>query len=60
MRDAMLLAVALGVPLAFALQGYGNHGLWIALLGFMLMRSLILGGYAWRLSARQAWMTAHR
>lgn len=60
MRDAMLLAVALSVPLAFALKGYGNHGLWIALLSFMLLRSLILGGYAWRLTYRHGWMTASR
>jgi MATE family multidrug resistance protein len=60
MRDAMLLAVALSVPLAFALKGYGNHGLWIALLSFMLLRSLILGGYAWRLTFKHGWMTASR
>lgn len=63
MRDAMLLAVGLSVPLAFALQGYGNHGLWIALLAFMLLRSLILGAYAWRLTYTRSWMsgadTAH-
>ena len=57
MRDAMLLAVGLSVPLAFALQGLGNHGLWIALLTFMLLRSLILGGYAWRLTHARAWLT---
>ena len=56
MRDAMLLAVGLSVPLAWLLKGYGNHGLWIALLSFMLLRSLILGGYAWRLSAARSWM----
>ena len=56
MRVAMLLAVGLSVPLAWLLKGYGNHGLWIALLSFMLLRSLILGGYAWRLSAARSWM----
>ena len=56
MRDAMLLAVGLCVPLAWALKGYGNHGLWIALLTFMLVRSLILGAYAWRLTWRHGWM----
>ncbi len=57
MRDGMLLAVGLSVPLAWLLKGYGNHGLWIALLCFMLLRSLILGGYAWRLTAARRWMT---
>ena len=56
MRDAMLLAVGLCVPLAWAIKGYGNHGLWIALLTFMLVRSLILGGFAWRLTWKQGWI----
>lgn len=34
MRDAMLISVGLCVPLAWVIKGYGNHGLWIALLTF--------------------------
>jgi MATE family multidrug resistance protein len=56
MRDAMLLAVALSLPLAWLLQDLGNHGLWLALLAFMLLRSLILGGFAWRLSRAGVWL----
>ncbi|MBX9753803.1 MAG: MATE family efflux transporter [Pseudomonadaceae bacterium] len=58
MRDAMLLAVGLSLPLAWALQGYGNHGLWLALLAFMLLRSLTLAGFAWRLTRAGAWLAA--
>lgn len=55
MRDAMLIALALALPLGWALQGLGNHGLWLAFLAFMALRSLVLGGYAWQLSRRDLW-----
>src|SRR5690606_13430916 len=35
MRDAMLIALALALPLAWWLQSLGNHGLWLAFLAFM-------------------------
>ncbi|MDV7213416.1 MATE family efflux transporter, partial [Azotobacter beijerinckii] len=49
MRDAMLLAVALALPLAWLLQGFGNHGLWLAFLAFMALRALVMGLFARRL-----------
>ena len=55
MRDAMLLALALALPLAWALQPLGNHGLWLAFLAFMGLRSLCLGGYAYRLTRLDQW-----
>ncbi|WP_439886416.1 MATE family efflux transporter [Pseudomonas sp. MBLB4123] len=55
MRDAMLLALLPGLALGWALQPLGNHGLWLAFLAFMLLRSLSLGGYAYRLSRDDAW-----
>jgi MATE family multidrug resistance protein len=58
MRDAMLLAVALALPLAWALQSLGNHGLWLAFLGFMLLRGLLLGAQGWRLARADAWVAA--
>ncbi|MCY1408263.1 hypothetical protein D9M71_235820 [compost metagenome] len=51
----MLLASACALPLGLALQPLGNHGLWLAFLGFMLLRGLILAGYAWRLTRLDAW-----
>jgi MATE family multidrug resistance protein len=56
MRDAMLLAVGLSLPLAWLLKDLGNHGLWLALLAFMLLRSLTLAGFAWRLTRAKAWL----
>ncbi|MOA38489.1 DNA-damage-inducible protein F [compost metagenome] len=60
MRDAMLLAFALCLPLAWWLQELGNAGLWLAFLTFMLMRSLILGAWAWRIARRGGWISADR
>ncbi|MNL32440.1 DNA-damage-inducible SOS response protein [compost metagenome] len=55
MRNGMLLTVALLVPFAWALQGLGNHGLWLTFLLFMLLRSLTLGAIAWRLRRNDGW-----
>lgn len=55
MRNAMLLSVVLSLPLAALLQPLGNHGLWLAFLCFMLLRSLSLGTLAWRLQRDDAW-----
>ncbi len=59
MRDAMLAALGLSLPLAWLLQGYGNHGLWLTLLSFMLLRSLCLAILAWRLHRQNAWLVPH-
>jgi MATE family multidrug resistance protein len=58
MRNAMLLAVALSLPLGSALQGLGNHGLWLAFLAFMLVRGICLGSIALRLQQRRQWFAA--
>ncbi|MNZ74949.1 DNA-damage-inducible protein F [compost metagenome] len=58
MRDAMLVAFALGLPLAWLLQGFGNAGLWLAFLAFMALRSLILAASAWRIERRGGWIPA--
>ncbi|PKM02794.1 MAG: MATE family efflux transporter, partial [Gammaproteobacteria bacterium HGW-Gammaproteobacteria-5] len=57
MRNSMLLAVALTLPLGWLLQGLGNHGLWLAFLAFMLMRGVCLGVLAQRLQRSGAWFT---
>ncbi|MDH4611759.1 MATE family efflux transporter [Pseudomonas sp. BN102] len=57
MRNAMLVAVALSLPLGWGLQFLGNHGLWLAFLAFMLLRGISLGSLAWRLNERDAWFT---
>ncbi|MFC5696965.1 MATE family efflux transporter [Pseudomonas sp. GCM10022186] len=58
MRDAMLVAVILSLPLGWGLQFLGNHGLWLAFLAFMAIRGLSLGCLAWRLQRRDAWFAA--
>ena len=60
MRDAMLVSVALGLVFGALLQDLGNHGLWLALLCFMLMRGLSLAILGWRLQRQDAWLaTSH-
>ena len=56
MRNGMLLTVLLTLPFAWALQGLGNHGLWITFLLFMALRSLTLWAIAWRLNQRDQWL----
>lgn len=55
MRDAMLIALLLSLPLGWLLQGLGNHGLWLAFLCFMMVRSISLAVYAYHLSRRALW-----
>jgi MATE family multidrug resistance protein len=55
MRNGMLLSLLLGLPCAWALQGLGNHGLWLSFLLFMLLRSLTLAAFAWNLGKHDSW-----
>jgi MATE family multidrug resistance protein len=59
MRNAMLLALLLSLPLAWWLQPLGNHGLWLALLTFMALRGACLGGYAYHLTRLDLWFNPH-
>lgn len=56
MRNAMLLSVVLALPLAWMASGLGNHGLWLAFLGFMGLRAVTLGWMGWRLQQRRGWI----
>ncbi|HWU77211.1 MAG TPA: MATE family efflux transporter [Rhodanobacter sp.] len=56
MRDTMLLAGAIFTLLAFGLHGWGNHGLWLALLGFMLARAVAMAWVARRIARRGGWV----
>ncbi|MDO7912800.1 MATE family efflux transporter [Pseudomonas sp. 22-AL-CL-001] len=56
MRNAMVFSVLLMGPVAWGLSGLGNHGLWLAFLGFMAVRALSLGWLGWRLARRGAWV----
>ncbi|KRP58290.1 MATE family efflux transporter [Pseudomonas trivialis] len=56
MRNGMLLTVLILLPIAWLLQGCGNHGLWISFLLFMAVRSLTLWAIAWRLNRQGRWL----
>ena len=55
MRNAMVISVIIALPVAWALHQYGNHGLWISFLLFMVLRSVTLGAYAWRMQRKDEW-----
>ena len=57
MRNAMLISVVIALPVAWALHGHGNHGLWISFLLFMVLRSVVLGLYAWRMQRKDQWFS---
>ncbi|QDD91539.1 MATE family efflux transporter [Pseudomonas oryzihabitans] len=57
MRNAMLLALLMALPLGWLLRGLGNHGLWLAFLTFMALRGLISAALAWRLAEREGWLS---
>lgn len=55
MRNAMLTAVAVSLPMGWLLQDLGNHGLWLAFLTFMLLRGVCLGLIARKLQRERKW-----
>uniref|UniRef100_UPI0030D977DE MATE family efflux transporter n=2 Tax=Pseudomonas sp. EL_65y_Pfl2_R95 TaxID=3088698 RepID=UPI0030D977DE len=55
MRNAMLVAVAISLPVGWLLQGFGNHGLWIAFLCFMAIRGISLSAYAYHMNQHNRW-----
>ncbi|TKB47625.1 MATE family efflux transporter [Ferrimonas sediminicola] len=56
MRNAMLVSALGFFALWWGFHGLGNHGLWLALCGFMLLRGLTLGWhYLVRLNPQAHW-----
>lgn len=56
MRDSMLVGAVCFALLAWLLRPLGNHGLWLALLGFMIVRAGAMGFLAYRISRRGLWI----
>ncbi|HEU4670887.1 MAG TPA: MATE family efflux transporter [Dyella sp.] len=56
MRDTMLLAGAAFLALATVLHPLGNHGLWLAFLGFMAVRAGAMAWMARRIAHRDGWV----
>ncbi len=56
MQDTMLLAAfGLFLPLWYFSQPLGNHGLWLAYLSFLVIRSLLMGGMFIHYSRQSLW-----
>ncbi|AND69479.1 hypothetical protein ATSB10_20250 [Dyella thiooxydans] len=60
MRDTMLFAGAAFLALATALHPLGNHGLWLAFLGFMAVRAGAMAWIARRIAHRGGWVAQAR
>jgi multidrug resistance protein, MATE family len=58
MRNTMLSAAAVFVVFAVLLRPMGNHGLWLAFLGFMLVRGAAMAWVARRIARRDGWLVA--
>lgn len=62
MRDSMLIAGLAFALLAIGLHAWGNHGLWLAFLGFMLVRAVAMAWSARGIAIHGGWVstTGHR
>lgn len=58
MRDSMLVAGTAFALLAIGLRPWGNHGLWLALLGFMLVRAVAMALTARNIARHDGWIAA--
>ncbi|MEP7185639.1 MAG: MATE family efflux transporter [Rhodanobacter sp.] len=56
MRNTMLLAGIVFALLVAGLHPWGNHGLWLAFIGFMLVRAATMAWTARSITRRNEWM----
>lgn len=56
MRNAMILAFLIALPIGVVLLPFGNDGLWLAFLLFMLLRGVIMILMAIRIQKQDAWI----
>lgn len=56
MRNAMLLAFAIAIPIGIILLPLKNNGLWLTFLLFMLLRGIIMFYMAIRIEKRNGWI----
>ena len=59
MRNGMVLSTLIYLLLWYMTTGLGNHGLWLALMGFMIARSLTLGYYGWQIERKGGFVPRH-
>lgn len=55
MRNAMLVSALGFAVLAWLLRALGNHGLWLAFLGFTLLRGTVMAWISIRIARRREW-----
>lgn len=60
MRNSMILSILIYLSLWFVTKELGNHGLWLALTGFMIARGLTLGYYSWRIERAGGFISRSR
>lgn len=58
MRNAMILAFLIALPIGILLLPLGNDGLWLAFLLFMLLRGIIMIIMAQRIHRNNGWIPA--
>ncbi len=59
MRDCMIISsVLVYLPVWYATQAWGNHGLWLAFILLMAARGATLAAVYWFYSRRQRWLPA--
>ena len=57
MRNAMLICTfVFFLPLWYAFQFMGNHGLWLAFSIFILVRGIVLGIYYYRIERQHGFI----
>ncbi|HET7300053.1 MAG TPA: MATE family efflux transporter [Oleiagrimonas sp.] len=59
MRDSMFVGAVAFALLAWWLRPFDNQGLWLAFLGFMVVRAAGMAWLAWRIQRRQGWVPVH-
>lgn len=56
MRNAMLLAFIIALPIGFLLLPFKNNGLWLTFLLFMLLRGIIMMMMTRRIQTQESWI----
>lgn len=59
LRNTLLLACLLVLPLALLFNSLGNHGLWLTFCSFMLLRTAIQLYLAWHIAQAESWLQPH-
>lgn len=56
MRNAMIGAFIIALPIGILLTPFGNDGLWLSFLLFMLLRGIIMIYFTYRIEQKEGWI----